>query len=245
MTEHDLNIVMRRRELDKHSIYTTNADGPVGEVYPNTYSITGNLIDTDEKHYKFLNWTCVDADGNDCIDAIEDPNEVSTNITLTDKDLWVTANYETYYKLTVIEGQDTGSGYYHEGEIIHTVYANTPPEENRVQFDYWDDPMQIIENIYDPTPTIVMKDTVATITAVFTSLDAKGNSIVATGNDLHTGIIRRSNSYLVNGIFSVGTITFDKDGCIGIITEVDPDKSDDTDDYKVEKLFYGGNYDGE
>ena len=240
-TEHDLNIVMNRRELDKYTVYPTNATGP-GEVYPGTYPIVGNLSDTDEKHYTFEYWTCVDADGNDCINAIEDLSNVSTNITLTDKSLWITAVYTTHYKLTVIEGQDNGDGYYSEGEIVNTVYANAVPVGTKLQFDHWEDPTGIIKNIYDPTPTIVMKDSVATITAVFTSTDGKGNSVVVTGNDLHTGIITRSNTSLINGIFAVGTIVFDKDGCIGIITEVDPDSNDNTDDYKVEKLFYGGNF---
>ena len=96
-------------------------------------------------------------------------------------------------------------------------------------------------NIYDPTPKIIIKDTVATLTAVFISLDASGNSVIITGTDLHTGIIRRSDSIIINGYFTVGTIAFDRDGCIGIITEVDPDSNDNTDDYRIQKLFYGGN----
>lgn len=241
-TESDLNIMMVRRELNKYTVYTTNATGP-GTAYGEgkTYSIAGNLQDTDDYHYIFNNWTCVDVDGNDCIEAIADPTSVSTSITLTDKDLWIEAVYTTYYKLTVIEGQDEGSGYYYEGEEIKTVYANTPSSESKLIFDHWNDPMGIVENIYDPTPKLVMKNSVATITAVFVSLDSRGNSVVITGNDLHTGVIRRSRTTLINGIYAVGTLVFDKDGCIGIITEVDPDQNDDTDDYKVEKLYYGGN----
>ena len=86
-----------------------------------------------------------------------------------------------------------------------------------------------------------MKNSVATITAVFTSLDASGNSVIVTGNDLHTGTIYRSNSTIINGLLTVGTVAFDGDGCIGTITAVDPDHSDDTDDYSAQKLFYGGN----
>lgn len=241
MVENDINTVMVRRELDKYTVYTTNASGP-GEVYPNTYPIAGNLVDTDDYHYVFSHWTCVDADGNDYISAIENPDNVSTNITVTDRDLWVTAVYTTYYRLTVVEGQDTGSGYYYEGQTVTTVYANTPTPESRLQFDHWEDPTGIIQNIYDPTPTIVMKNTVSTITAVFTSLDAKGNSIAITGDDIHDELITRHDSYLINGIYAVGTIVFDKDGCIGVITQVDPDGTDNTDDFKVEKLFYGGNF---
>ena len=122
------------------------------------------------------------------------------------------------------------------------MYANTPTPESRLQFDYWEDPTGVIQNIYDETPTIIMKDTVSTITAVFTSLDAKGNSIAITGADIHDELITRHDSYLINGVYAVGTIVFDKDGCIGVITQVDPDGTDDTDDYKVEKLFYGGNF---
>lgn len=241
MVENDINTIMVRRELNKYTVYTTNATGP-GQVYPYTYPISGNLYDTDDYHYDFLYWTCVDADGNDCISAIEDPNSVSTNITVTDKDLWIEAVYETYYRLTVVEGQDTGDGYYAKDEVVGTVYANTPTPESRLQFDHWEDPTGIIQNIYDPTPTIVMKDTVSTITAVFTSLDAQGNSIAITGADIHDELITRHDSYLINGIYAVGTIVFDKDGCIGVITQVNPDGTDDTDDYKVEKLFYGGNF---
>ena len=241
MVENDINAVMVRRELDKYTVYTTNATGP-GQAYPNTYPIAGNLQDTDNYHYVFEHWTCVDANGDDCISAIEDPYDVSTNITLTDKDLWIEAVYTTYYKLTVIEGQDTGSGYYCENETVTSVYANTPTPESRLQFDHWEDPMGIIQNIYDPTPTIIMKNTVATITAVFISIDAAGNSIAVTGADIHDAKITRSDSYLINGIYAVGTIVFDQDGCIGVITQVDPDNNDDTDDFLVEKLFYGGNF---
>lgn len=239
--EHDVNIQMRRRELEKYTVYTTNATGP-GTAYIGTYTITGNLTDTDDYHYTFEYWTCVDADGNDCISAIKDPTLITTDITLTDRDLWIEAVYTTNYRLTVIEGQDDGDGYYCENETVESVYANTPAPESKLQFDHWEDPMGIIKNIYDPTPTIVMKNTVAVITAVFTSIDAKGNSIAITGADIHDELITRSDSYLVNGIYAIGTIVFDKDGCIGVITAVDPDNNDNTDDFSVEKLFYGGNF---
>ena len=241
--EHDVNVQMRRRELNKYTVYTTNATGP-GTTYGEgkTYTISGNLQDTDDYHYTFEYWTCVDADGNDCISAIKDPTLITTEITLTDRDLWIEAVYTTNYRLTVIEGQDNGDGYYCENETVESVYANTPTPESRLQFDHWEDPMGIIKNIYDPTPTIVMKNTVAVITAVFTSIDARGNSIAITGADIHDAKITRSDSYLINGIYNVGTIVFDKDGCIGVITQVDPDENDNTDDYLVEKLFYGGNF---
>lgn len=241
--EHDVNVQMRRRELNKYTVYTTNATGP-GTTYGEgkTYTISGNLQDTDDYHYTFEYWTCVDADGNDCISAVKDPTLITTEITLTDRDLWIEAVYTTNYRLTVIEGQDDGDGYYCENETVESVYANTPTPESRLQFDHWEDPMGIIKNIYDPTPTIVMKNTVAVITAVFTSIDARGNSIAITGADIHDAEITRSDSYLINGIYNVGTIVFDKDGCIGVITQVDPDENDNTDDYLVEKLFYGGNF---
>lgn len=241
MVKSDLKITMIRGELSTYSVYGTNATS-LSEVYPDTYSITGTLNDTDDYHYEFLYWTCVDVDGNDCISAIENPNSVSTNITVTDKNLWIEAVYKTYYRLTVIEGQDTGSGYYHEGETVNTVYANTPTPESKLQFDHWEDPTGIIQNIYDKTPNIIMKNTVSTITAVFTSLDTKTNSIAVTGADIHDKLITRHDSYLISGIYAVGTIVFDKDGCIGVITQVDPDGTDNTDDFKVEKLFYGGNF---
>lgn len=241
--KHDVNVQMRRRELNKYTVYTTNATGP-GTAYGEgkTYTISGNLQDTDDYHYTFEYWTCVDADGNDCIGAITDPTALTTEITLTDKDLWIKAVYTTNYRLTVIEGQDDGDGYYCENETVESVYANTPTPGSRLQFDHWEDPMGIIKNIYDPTPTIVMKNTVAVITAVFTSIDAKGNSIAITGADIHDELITRSDSYLINGIYAVGTIVFDKDGCIGVITAVDPDNNDNTDDFSVKKLFYGGNF---
>lgn len=241
MVKSNLTITMIRKQLDKYTVHTTNAIGP-GEVYPATYAIYGNLQDTDNYHYVFSHWICVDADGVDCISAIENPNAVSTNITVTDRDLWIEAVYTIYYKLTVIEGQDTGTGYYSEGQTVTTVYANTPAVGSRLQFDHWDDPTNIIQNKYDPTPTIIMKNTISTITAVFVSLDATGNSIAITGDDIHDGLITRHDSYLINGIYAVGTIVFDKDGCIGVITETNPDGIDDTDDYEVEKLFYGGNF---
>lgn len=239
--EHDVNIQMRRRELAKWTVYPTNATGP-GKAYVGTYTITGNLQDTDDYHYKFEYWTCIDADGNDCISAIADPTALTTEITLTDRDLWIEAVYTTYYKLTVIEGQDTGEGYYCENQTINRVYANTPVAESRLQFDHWEDPMGIIKNIYDPTPTIIMKNTVATITAVFTSIDASGNSVIMTGDEIDDGIILRNDSYAINGVYQVGALVFDREGCLGVLTQVDPDGTDDTADFAVEKLFYGGNF---
>lgn len=102
--------------------------------------------------------------------------------------------------------------------------------------------MGVVVNIYDKTPTIIMKNTVATITAVFTSIDATGNSVIMTEADIHDEEITRSDSYLVNGIYQVGALVFDKDGCLGLLTKVDPDENDDTDDFQVNKLFYGGNF---
>ena len=241
MPENDVNVVMIRRELMKATVYTTNATGP-GNAYAGKYPIAGTLRDTEDIRYVFSHWTCVDADGIDCISAIEDPEAVETNINLGEKDLWIEAVYKIYYKLTVVEGQDTGEGYYEEGFEVTTVYANTPAPEEKLVFDHWEDPMMVLVNIYDPTPTIIMRNTVATITAVFISLDAQGNSVVVTSEDIDDSLITRSDSYAVNGTYNVGTLAFDKEGCLGVVTEVDPDKSDDTDDFAVEQLFYGGNF---
>jgi hypothetical protein len=241
MPEHDVEAIMVRRELLKLTVYTKNATGP-GEAYVGTYPIAGNLRDTEDYKYTFSHWTCVDADGNDCIRAIKDPKSVETEITLTDKDLWIEAVYTTYYRLTVVEGQDTGDGYYYEGEEVNSVYANSPEHGSGLAFDHWDDPVGVTVNKYDPTPKIIMKNSTAKITAVFTSIDAKGNSIIVTGEEVDDGMITRHDSYLINGVYSVGAVTFDREGCIGVLTEVNPDKSDDTDDFSVEKLFYGGNF---
>lgn len=242
MPRADMNIQMIRTQKQKRYIYTTNATAPSEGYVGNTYDIAGSLIDTDNYRYKFEHWFCVDADGNDCIDAITDPELPETTITIPDKDLWIEAVYTIYYKLTVIEGQDTGEGYYAENETINSVYANTPILDSRLQFDHWDDPMGVIKNIYDKTPTIIMKDTVATITAVFTSIDASGNSVIMTGDEIDDEQILRSDSYLINGVYSVGALVFDREGCLGILTKVDPDGNDDTDDFEVKKFFYGGNF---
>jgi hypothetical protein len=241
MVENDLNIIMIRRELDKYTVYTTNANGP-GTVYPGRYNIAGNKRNTDDIHYTFVRWECVDADDNDCISAIENAMSLETYITLTDKDLWIEAVYTAYYKLTVVNGQDTGSQYYYEGETVNSITADTPMPGSNLIFDHWEDPNGICVNIYDPTPTIIMRDTISTITAVYSSTDQKGNSIVLAGSDLHAGRIYRTTTTLINGIYAVGTIVFDRDGCIGIIVQPDPDNNDDTDDYRTEKFFYGGNF---
>lgn len=241
MPEQDLEIKMIRREVSKYTVYTTNATGP-GTAYAGTYPIAGNLRDTEDMKYVFSHWLCTDANGENCISAIKDPESVETEITLSDKNLWIEAVYTTYYRLTVVGGQDTGEGFYHAGEEVTTIYANTPDPDDRQAFDHWEDPMKVLSNIYDPTPKVTMKDTVAIITAVFTSTDSSGNSIIVTGDDIHDELITRTDSYLINGVYAVGALAFDKDGCLGVVTEVDPDKSDDTDDYAVEKLFYGGNF---
>lgn len=206
MPESDVNVVMVRRELFKYTVYTTNATGP-GNAYTGKYPIAGTLRDTEEIHYVFSHWTCVDADGNDRISAIEDSTALETNINLNDRDLWIEAVYMTYYKLTVVEGQDTGEGYYTEGTEVTTVYANTPVAEDKLVFDHWEDPMGVIANIYDPTPTIIMRNSVATITAVFTSLDAQGNSVVVTSEDIDDNLITRSDSYAINGVYNVRNIS--------------------------------------
>lgn len=243
MVRKNINARVFYRDLEKCTVIATNANGYAG-VNPGRYSIQGNLVDTDDIHYTFTGWTCVDENNVSQISKIADPTSTgeTTTIELSEGDtLWLTANYTANYKLTVVGGQDTGDHYYYENEIINSVYANTP--ETGMQFDHWEDPVGIITtNIYDKTPTIKMKDSIATITAVFTSTDASGNSVVVTGNNLHTGTIYRSSTSLINGIFAVGTIVFDADGCIGMITQVDPDQSDDTDDFSVNKLFYGGNF---
>lgn len=242
MVENDLNIQMVRKQIDKYTIFTTNATGG-GEYSAGTYPIAGNLVDTANEHYTFTNWTCEDADHNNCISAIANPSDVSTTVTLTDKDLWVEAHYITNYKLTVISGQDTGDGYYYEGETISTITADNAPQG--MQFDYWSDPMGVISGntMYSTTPIVVMKNSVATITAVYVSTDATGNSIGLTNEELQNiGTINRSDFSLINGIEGVGTIIFDEQGSIGILTEMNPDQDDSTSDFVIQKLFYGGNF---
>ena len=241
MVECDLNITMVRRELDKYTVYPTNATGP-GTVYPGTYPISGNLVNTEERHYTFDNWICIDANGDNCITAIAAPTLINTNITITDKDLWITADYTTHYKLTVINGQVDGDPYYYEHQVVvNKIEANTPATGMR--FDHWDDPMNIVTDIYAKNPRIVMGNTPATITAIYTSLDESGNSVAITGSNLtNSTIIRRITTSPINGYLELGTIIFDRNGSIGVITELDPDNSNDTDDYRVQKLFYGGNF---
>ena len=246
MPKADMNIQMVRAPKDKCIIYPKNATAPNEGYVGNTYSIMGNLQDNDDYKYTFEGWSCVDADGNSYIQCIKDPSETGliTEITIPEEEsLWLTAEYTTKYKLTVVKGQNADeTSYYAENEIITSVYADTPTEESRLQFDHWDDPMGIVKNIYDKTPTIIMKNTIATITAVFTSIDATGNSVIMTGDDIHDELIYRTDSYLINGVYSTGALVFDKDGCLGILTKVDPDESDDTDDFEVKKFFYGGNF---
>ena len=248
MVNTNINAVMNRRDLIRCTVHPTNCNGYSSEL-PGTYPIAGNLVDTENIHYDFTGWTCVDANNVSQISKIADPSSTgeSTTITLSEGDeLWLTANYTANYKLTVVNGQnsDPGDHYYYEGETVNTVYANTA--QTGYMFDHWEDPVGVIDtttsNIYDPTPTIIMKDSVATITAVYVSTDASGNSVVVTGNGLHTGTIYRRNTSIINGIFAVGTLVLDSDGCIGTITQVNPDQSDNTDDYAVNKLFYGGNF---
>lgn len=242
MPKTDMDIEMIRTEKQRRTVYTTNATGPVISYVGNTYDIIGNLRNTDDYHYEFEYWVCVDANRDDCSSVIEDIYNERTKITIPDKDLWIEAKYTTYYKLTVVGGQNRDNDpFYAENETIESVYADTPTPESRTQFDHWDDPMGIVENIYDKTPTIIMKDTVAVITAVFTSIDASGNSVIMTSADIHDELITRHDSYLINGVYQVGSLIFDKDGCLGVLTVVDPDNNDNTDDFQVEKLFYGGN----
>lgn len=241
MVENDINAQPETKNANVCNLYTTDAS-PAGTYYEGqTVSITGTKIDTQDQHYRFTHWTCVDANQVDCISAIADPTSLVTTITFTNKDLWIQAHYVTNYKLTVVNGQDNGDGYYYDGETLpaNSVYADNAPTGQI--FDKWLDPMGVILNIYDPTPTVTMHDSVATITAQFVSTDIAGNSVAVTGSDIHTGIIRRNRTNLISGIMAVGTIVFDRDGCIGVITQTDPDQDDDTDDYSVQKLFYGGN----
>lgn len=244
MAEDDVSIIMNRRPLKQYTLTTVNASG-AGDKFEGTYEIHGTLTDTDDKKYEFLYWTCVDADGNDCISAIKDPDLEQTEITILDRSLWVEAHYKTYYKLTVINGQDTGRGYYYEGEEINSVYANDPEPGSNTEFDQWNDPYELLKDEaakYDKTPTLIMKNSPASITATYIANSPQENSMVVTGNDLHTGIITRSKSTIISGRLTVGAVVFDKDGCIGVVIENDPDQNDNTDDYKVKKLFYGGNF---
>ena len=245
MPKADMNIQMVRKEKQKCTIYPTNATAPSEGYVGSVHTIMGSLTDTDDYKYEFEGWICVDADGNDYSSAIKDPTKTGevTEITIPTEDaLWLTAQYTTYYKLTVIEGQDTGTGYYAENETVNSIKANVPSPESRLEFDHWDDPMGVVKDIYDKTPTIIMKDTVATITAVFTSIDASGNSVIMTGDEIDDGVILRNDSYAINGVYQVGALVFDREGCLGVLTQVDPDGTDDTADFAVEKLFYGGNF---
>lgn len=239
MPTNDVEIILVRRELNKYTVYTTNATGP-GTVYVGTYPIAGNLRDTEDYKYVFNHWICKDADGTNRISAITNPNSVETTIKIDYRNLWIEAVYDTYYKLTVVRGTDPGEGYYKSDAVISGIYADEP--EEGMMFDHWDDPVGILSNIYDPTPTVTMKNSVATISAIYTSKDASGNSVIVTEEFIDDGVILRSDSYLVNGVYAVGAIAFDVEGCIGVVTETDPDKNDNTDDYSVQKLFYGGNF---
>lgn len=246
MPRADMNIKMIRTEKEVCIIYPTNATAPSEGYVGNTYPISGNLMDTDDYKYQFEGWSCVDSDGNNYIQCIADPTSTGrvTEITIPEEEsLWLKAEYTTRYRLTVIKGQNKDTEpFYAENETINSVYADVPTPESRLQFDHWDDPMGVVVNIYDKTPTIIMKDTVATITAVYTSIDAAGNSVIMTGDEIDDEQILRSDSYLINGIYSVGALVFDKEGCLGILTKVDPDENDDTDDFEVKKFFYGGNF---
>ena len=166
---------------------------------------------------------------------------METNITVTDKDLWATAHYREHYHLIVVDGQDSGDGYYYDGEIVDTVVANTPEVGSNMVFDHWDDPMDVVVDVYNPSSRIIMKDTVARIVAIFTSNENRGNSVAITGDDLDTDSIIRGTTTVINGRLDIGAVIFDGEGSIGTIVEINPDNDESTDDFGTEKLFYGGN----
>ena len=66
------------------------------------------------------------------------------------------------------------------------------------------------------------------------------------GTDGFRGVIADTftfeNVELINGVYQIGTIVFDRDGCIAILNDMDPDGDIETDDYGVNKLFSGGNF---
>lgn len=245
MVKADINAQAITTNKELASVHMTNGAGAGVDIPPTTYTIYGTLVNTENIHYDFTHWTCVDIDGHNQISKIANPLLETTTITLDEGDeLWVEAHYTTNYKLTVSGGQDIGDGYYYEGETVNTVYANNAP--TGMMFNCWLDPTGVIDtvnsNIYDPTPIIIMKDSPALITADFVSTDINVNSIGITGDNMHNNLITKANTQLVNGIYAVGTIIFDRDGCIGIITNTDPDNNDNTDLCSVQKLFYGGNF---
>ena len=235
---HDIEVYLSRRHVLEFTVYTTNATGP-GTVYAGTYPITAALTDTENERYRFNKWICKDVNGTDQSKCIQNVNSLTTTITLSDRNLYAIADYTTYYKLTVINGQDSGTGYYSAGTIINTVTANDPVNEMQM-FDHWDDPVGIIEDIYDPTPTITMKDSIATITAVYANIgEITDNSILITDKQLTEEIMLRDDLDTVSGVATIGTLVFDKDGSIGVITNLNEDQLEDTRDYTIKKLFYG------
>lgn len=234
MPEHDVNAMAIRREEDTYTVYTTNALGP-GTVPAGTYTIVGNLPDTQDLHYVFSHWTCVNADKINWDTLIDDVSSQETTLTINDEDLWIEAVYTTYYKLTVAGGQDTGTGYYAENEVVATVYANDPPTSD-MMFSHWDDPLGIVSNIYDATPTITMKNSTAIITAVFVEKSYNTNNVFFTNNNLRNNQVTNDQTNIISGALNEGALGFDTAGNIGAVTELTMNGAN------TELLFYGGGF---
>lgn len=163
-------------EIAKYKLIVNYGSGSGNFKKDTTITIIANPA---EKGYKFLNWS-------GSTEYISDIYNDTTTVTMPNKDIDLTANYEKIrYNLIIENG--SGSGDYFAETLIN-IYAISPPKK---RFTNWSGDTELLINSSNDSALIIMPYSNAKLTANFELIryNLKVNNGVGTGIYLPDSII--------------------------------------------------------
>lgn len=216
----DATITATYIELPKYALKVNDGLGTGSYYEKQRVNIIANLVDNDDVHYEFQQWS-----NNPNIEnrALKD-----TYFTMPAEEQEITAEYIRRYHLNAIFAN--GSGYFQEGEKVQ-IEAHTI-EEN-MKFVEWVGDISVLSNPYNPKPIVTMPNTPVMITAKFEK-DEGENSVGYYDKELteNENVLTSDTIEMISGTLDIGTIITDTIGNIAVCYDITDEN------YHFQRIFY-------
>lgn len=138
-------------------------------------------------------------------------------VRMPERNIAITGNYTTAYKVTINGGTITEQGQYFAPNTTIHINANTIQGK---QFVKWTGDTNGIGSIYDPTTTLTITNSSKTVTATYTNETDRNNIGYGLISFIASDIINITDITIISGTIGVGFIITDIKGHIYIVTNV-------------------------
>lgn len=232
ITVEDFDIMLTRgvTERDKHSLTVVNGETSGSYHEEDPASVFFNLVNTDTIHYEFTRWSGSDLAYVKLFDGgsfdiyksgtILEPGDDPQIIRIPTRDITITANYLTKYRLKIQNGHNEEGEveeFYTDGTEVK-IYADDPEEGSR--FSHWEGDIENIDNPYNPTINVTIPKEPISLKAVYVLKNNQNDIGLVNQNLYEKDVITVPEVELISGELVPGCLIADENGHLYIATEI-------------------------